>query len=122
MRSAFLAIILVFAHVAPPLLCLGGLISHACTETCCAAEDNCTPARDGDCGHEPDCSSDPCDELGGAVVIASRPTLTAAPMALVAVLPPATQIVVSRSLSILCDDGARPAACVVSEIHAPLLI
>ena len=47
--------------LAGPVLCVGGVISHAChcdSETACACQSDCE--QETDCGHEGGCPDDPC--------------------------------------------------------------
>lgn len=70
-----------------PALCVGGVITHACDcdgveETCCPSECDCE-AQSG-CGHESECSDDPCsvpfvrtDRQGDNVIAAAQPAFLA---------------------------------------------
>ncbi|MBK8269074.1 MAG: hypothetical protein IPK83_12505 [Planctomycetes bacterium] len=54
---------LAFALLAPPVLCMGGVLLHECRAACCDCKDACETAKDDGCGHESQCASDPCKDL-----------------------------------------------------------
>lgn len=54
---------IVIVLLAPPVLCMGGVLLHECRAACCDCEDACETAKDDGCGHESQCASDPCKDL-----------------------------------------------------------
>ncbi len=129
MKPVLLSIVLVFAHIAPPLLCRGGLLSHVCHETCCPEQETCCPSDEGcapaekaDCGHEPDCASDPCDEMSAAALVASRPNQAVELLAPVTLLPPEPLIASPAGFARITGDAIILASSVCAEFRTPLLI
>ncbi len=63
MYSRFRVAIWAMVLLAPPVLCRGGVLLHACEPPCCDRSSNCESEEPQGCAHESDCATDPCENL-----------------------------------------------------------
>ncbi|MCA9256156.1 MAG: hypothetical protein KDA33_10990, partial [Phycisphaerales bacterium] len=133
-RTYAISLTAIWALLVSPMLCVGGVISHACaphddhvkTASCDCVESTCAcDGHDAPCSHEGDCSSDPCRVDVTARGAGQDPVELAVcfddMIAIVPVIPKAPSLISPFSL-----EGGPPidrlSPCELHPINPPLLV